>query len=126
MASRTQFVRQAVSARLASQRRQFSTSLSARAPSTGPGAVPDGLGEGNAKGRTGGDESLASTSPNAPAQPKISNLSVPGKDPSEGLTKEQKEEVAEHNREFDKKHDHGNEAPDDKVDKKFWGENRAK
>ncbi|KAL6693952.1 hypothetical protein J3F84DRAFT_378165 [Trichoderma pleuroticola] len=53
-------------------------------------------------------------------QPKISNLSMPGVNKSEELTKEQKEEVRQHNKDFEKKFDHGHTAPDDKVDKKFW------
>ncbi|KAL7900293.1 hypothetical protein HDV63DRAFT_308719 [Trichoderma sp. SZMC 28014] len=53
-------------------------------------------------------------------QPKISNLSMPGVNKGNELTKEQKEEVRQHNKEFDKKFDHGQTAPDDKVDKKFW------
>ncbi|KAL7942500.1 hypothetical protein V8C42DRAFT_331178 [Trichoderma barbatum] len=53
-------------------------------------------------------------------QPKISNLSMPGVNKSEELTKEQKEEVRRHNEDFDKKFDHGQTAPNDKVDKKFW------
>ncbi|KKP00777.1 hypothetical protein THAR02_07127 [Trichoderma harzianum] len=53
-------------------------------------------------------------------QPKISNLSMPGVNKSQELTKEQKEEVRQHNKDFEKKFDHGHTAPDDKVDKKFW------
>ncbi|KAL6818400.1 hypothetical protein GGI42DRAFT_347646 [Trichoderma sp. SZMC 28013] len=53
-------------------------------------------------------------------QPKISNLSMPGVNKSQELTEEQKEEVRQHNKDFEKKFDHGNTAPDDKVDKKFW------
>lgn len=83
-------------------------------------AVLDALAEGKVKGRTGGGEPLSSSSKNAAAKPKISNLSVPGASQTEHLTEEQKKEVEEHNRDFDAKHDHGNEAPDDKVDKKFW------
>ncbi|RFU75642.1 hypothetical protein TARUN_6600 [Trichoderma arundinaceum] len=62
---------------------------------------------------------------NAP-QPKISNLSMPGVNKSEELTEEQKEEVRQHNKDFEKKFDHGQTAQDDKVDKKFWeaGEGR--
>jgi hypothetical protein len=85
--------------------------------------MPDGLAARNAKGKTGGDEPLDSTSRNAPPKPKISNMSVPGsgQDPeAKNMTEEQKKEVEEHNREFDKKHDRGERAADDKVDKKFW------
>ena len=84
------------------------------------GAMPDALAERSAKGRTGGGEMLDSSSRNAPPKPKISNLSVPGRDMSANLTEEQKEEVERHNRDFEAKHDRGNTAPDDKVDKKFW------
>ena len=40
------------------------------------------------------------------------------------LTEEQKKEVEEHNKDFDNRHDRGNVAPGDKVDKKFWGDGR--
>ncbi|PTB66865.1 hypothetical protein BBK36DRAFT_19480 [Trichoderma citrinoviride] len=53
-------------------------------------------------------------------QPKISNLSMPGVNKSEELTKEQKEEVRKHNEDFEKKFDHGQTAPQDKIDEKFW------
>ncbi|CAM1511911.1 Fc.00g094240.m01.CDS01 [Cosmosporella sp. VM-42] len=81
----------------------------------------DGLANGNdAKGRTGGGEKLESSSKNAPPKPKVSNASIPGDFESDNLTEEQKKEVDEHKKDFAKKHDHGNTAPDDKVDKKFW------
>ncbi|KAK1975094.1 hypothetical protein LZ30DRAFT_738659 [Colletotrichum cereale] len=51
-----------------------------------------------------------------PPKPKISNASVG----SEKLTEEQKREVDEHNKDFEKKHDKAAPAEDDKVDKKFW------
>ncbi|KAK2061996.1 hypothetical protein LY76DRAFT_589963 [Colletotrichum caudatum] len=51
-----------------------------------------------------------------PPQPKISNASVG----SEKLTEEQKREVDEHNKDFEKKHDTAAPADKDKVDKKFW------
>ncbi|KAF6829030.1 hypothetical protein CMUS01_08333 [Colletotrichum musicola] len=53
-----------------------------------------------------------------PPQPKILNAQVPGKGMK--LTEEQKREVDEHNKEFEKKHDRAHQAGDDKVDKKFW------
>ncbi|KAL7935466.1 hypothetical protein V8C35DRAFT_299539 [Trichoderma chlorosporum] len=53
-------------------------------------------------------------------QPKISNLSMPGTNKSQELTEEQREEVRQHNEDFEKKFDHGHTAPNDKVDKKFW------
>ncbi|KAF7560689.1 hypothetical protein G7046_g3454 [Stylonectria norvegica] len=83
------------------------------------GAI-DGLSGGSVKGRTGGGKPLDSSSDNAPPKPKISNLSVPGNAQTAELTEEQKKEVEEHNKDFAAKHDHGNQAPDDKVDKKFW------
>ncbi|KAJ0165336.1 hypothetical protein CTA2_11594 [Colletotrichum tanaceti] len=51
-----------------------------------------------------------------PPQPKISNASVG----EEKLTDEQRREVDEHNRDFEKKHDAAAPAEKDKVDKKFW------
>lgn len=71
-----------------------------------------------AKGRTGGGDSLEASS-NPPPRPKIHNASVPGAGPNK-LTKEQKEEVDRHNAEFEKKHDRASSAEDDKVDKNFW------
>ncbi|GJC80536.1 hypothetical protein ColLi_03374 [Colletotrichum liriopes] len=38
----------------------------------------------------------------------------------EKLTEEQKREVDEHNKDFEKKHDTAAPADKDKVDKKFW------
>ncbi|RSL86621.1 hypothetical protein CEP51_002707 [Fusarium floridanum] len=84
----------------------------------------DGLADGSAKGRTGGGEPLEASSANAPPQPKVSNESIPGSTQTDTLTEEQKREVEEHNRDFEKKHGRGNQAPDDKVDKKFWGGER--
>ncbi|QPC79070.1 hypothetical protein HYE68_009822 [Fusarium pseudograminearum] len=84
------------------------------------GSFGDGLAEGEAKGRTGGGKPLDASSKNAPPQPKVSNQSIPGNQ-TDTLTEEQKREVEEHNRDFDAKHDRGNTAPGDKVDKKFWG-----
>ncbi|KAK3361337.1 hypothetical protein B0T24DRAFT_539372 [Lasiosphaeria ovina] len=81
------------------------------------GVVPDELAGGEALGRTGGGEPLES-SKSPPAQPKISNASVPGQKAK--LTKEQQAEVDEHNREFENKHGKAHAAGDDKVDKKFW------
>ncbi|KAF4333238.1 hypothetical protein FBEOM_12973 [Fusarium beomiforme] len=87
------------------------------------GSVIDGLAEGDAKGITGGGEPLEASSENAPPQPKVSNQSIPGNQTDE-LTEEQKKEVEEHNKDFEKKHDRGNVAQADKVDKKFWGGER--
>ncbi|KAK4677888.1 hypothetical protein QC764_302770 [Podospora pseudoanserina] len=88
-----------------------------REGSSGAGFVPDQLAQGGAKGRTGGGEPLES-SHHPPAQPKISNSSVPGNKPN--LTKEQQEEVDAHNAEFEKKHGRAAKANDDKVNKAFW------
>ncbi|KAK4173366.1 hypothetical protein QBC36DRAFT_245636 [Triangularia setosa] len=85
--------------------------------SSGAGFVPDQLAQGGAKGRTGGGEPLES-SHHPPAQPKISNASVPGNKPN--LSKEQQAEVDAHNAEFDKKHGRAAKASDDKVNKSFW------
>lgn len=81
------------------------------------GQSEDGI---TAKGRTGGGEPLGSSSENAPPKPKISNLSVPGNLDANDMTKEQKEEVDRHNKDFDARHDRGATAPEDKVNKSFW------
>lgn len=84
-------------------------------------ALSQSAGDGTgAKGRTGGGKPLSSSSENAVPKPKISNLSVPGVDAKPNLTKEQREEVERHNKDFDAKHDRSNPAPEDKVDKRFW------
>lgn len=72
----------------------------------------------DAKGRTGGGDPLEA-SENPPPRPKIHNASVPGAGPNK-LTKEQQEEVDQHNAEFEKKHDRAASAEDDKVNKHFW------
>ena len=100
-------------------RRHF-LAASPRLNDKGDSGIPDVLAGEGAKGSTGGGEPLDSSSRNAPPKPKISNLSVPGVDKSAELTKEQKQEVEEHNREFDKRHDRSEAAPGDKVDEKFW------
>ncbi|KAH6857014.1 hypothetical protein B0I37DRAFT_88909 [Chaetomium sp. MPI-CAGE-AT-0009] len=84
-------------------------------PTAGP--VPDGLAQGDVRGKTGGGPALDS-SVHPPAQPKISNGSVPGERPN--LSPEQQAEVDEHNRDFEKKHGKAEAAGDDKVDKSFW------
>ncbi|KAL2156661.1 hypothetical protein VTH82DRAFT_1406 [Thermothelomyces myriococcoides] len=81
------------------------------------GVIPDGLAEGDARGRTGGGPPLES-SRHAPPQPKISNASVPGHQPK--LTPEQQAEVDEHNKSFEEKHGLAQPAGDDRVDKSFW------
>ncbi|KAH7312546.1 hypothetical protein B0I35DRAFT_480994 [Stachybotrys elegans] len=75
------------------------------------------LAKGSAKGVTGGGKPLQGTSPEAPSPPKVSNFSV-GSDTK--LNKEQQREVDEHNKDFDKRHDRGDSAPEDKVHSKFW------
>jgi transcription initiation factor TFIID subunit TAF12 len=87
--------------------------------------MPDGLSERAAKGTTGGGEPLDSSARNSPPKPKISNLSVPGVDGQDKLTEEQRKEVDKHNKEFEDRHDRGNSAADDKVDKKFWSTERG-
>ncbi|KAK0620614.1 hypothetical protein B0T14DRAFT_521814 [Immersiella caudata] len=81
------------------------------------GVVPDRLAEGGAKGRTGGGEPLESSHA-PPPKPKIYNASVHGG--TSKMTKEQKEEVDAHNREFEKKHGRAQPASEDKVNKSFW------
>ncbi|KAK4443653.1 hypothetical protein QBC34DRAFT_416712 [Podospora aff. communis PSN243] len=81
------------------------------------GVVPDQLAEGGAKGRTGGGKPLESSHA-PPPKPKIYNASVHGG--TSEMTKEQKEEVDAHNREFEKKHGRGQPASKDKVNKSFW------
>ncbi|KAK4205116.1 hypothetical protein QBC40DRAFT_271729 [Triangularia verruculosa] len=84
---------------------------------SGAGFIPDQLAQGGAKGRTGGGDPLES-SHHPPAQPKISNASVPGDKPN--LSKEQQAEVDAHNAEFEKKHGRAAKANEDKVNKAFW------
>lgn len=81
------------------------------------GVIQDGLADGDARGCTGGGRPLDS-SVHPPAQPKISNASVPGERPN--LSPEQQAEVDEHNRDFENKHGKAEPAGDDKVDKSFW------
>ena len=81
------------------------------------GVIPDSLSEGDMRGRTGGGEPLESSHA-PPAQPKISNASVPGSKPN--LTKEQQAEVDQHNKEFEEKHGKAEPAGEDKVNKSFW------
>jgi len=81
------------------------------------GVVPDGLAEGDARGRTGGGKPLESSKA-PPPQPKIYNASVHGG--TAEMTKEQQAEVDAHNREFEAKHGRAQTAASDKVDKSFW------
>ncbi|KAK4142562.1 uncharacterized protein C8A04DRAFT_29839 [Dichotomopilus funicola] len=99
----------------ASQASSSSPSSSSTSPTEG--VIPDGLSNGNALGRTGGGKPLNS-SRDPPAQPKISNASVPGEKAK--LSAEQQAEVDRHNEEFEKKHGMAEAAGDDKVDKGFW------
>ena len=80
----------------------------------------DNLSGGSAKGCTGGGQPLESSSRNAPPKPKVDNFSTPGADTEKELSDEQKREVDEHNKDFERRHDRGSRAPEDKVDKKFW------
>ena len=82
------------------------------------GVVPDELANGDARGRTGGGQSLED-SHHAPQPPKVDSFSLPGG--KIHLTKEQQAEVDEHNRDFEAKHGKAQPAEADKVDAKFWG-----
>lgn len=65
-----------------------------------------------------GGEALKGPQGKGTPQPKIHNQAIPGA--TAGLTEEQKQEVEQHNTEFEKRHDRAQPAADDKVDKKFW------
>ncbi|KAI0426169.1 hypothetical protein F5Y09DRAFT_319647 [Xylaria sp. FL1042] len=78
------------------------------------GQIPNDNGNGTAKG----GEALKGPQGKDAPQPKVLNQSI--KNVKSGLTDEQKREVERHNQEFEKKHDKAEEAPQDKVDKKFW------
>ncbi|TLS23690.1 uncharacterized protein PpBr36_06607 [Pyricularia pennisetigena] len=93
-----------------------SASSSAADPET---AGIDSLSERDALGRTGGGKPLESSSENAPRPPKVNNASIPG-DGQNKLSKEQKREVEQHNREFEERHDRASPASKDKVNKSFW------
>jgi hypothetical protein len=62
---------------------------------------------------TGPSSSPEKTAP----RPKISDESVPGADGSKKLTKEQKEDVERHNRDFDQKHSRDESTVNGRVDK---------
>lgn len=79
---------------------------------------PGGGGAGGDKQRMPGGEALKGPQGRGAPQPKIQNQTVPGTRP--GLTEEQKREVEQHNREFEKRHDRAAPAGEDLVDKKFW------
>ncbi|KAL2214417.1 hypothetical protein CC79DRAFT_1328334 [Sarocladium strictum] len=69
------------------------------------------------KGRTGGGESLRSTTFGAPAKPKVFNSSMPSDGSSVDLNEEQKREVDQRNRDFDKTSEPGQKIEDDKDTK---------
>ncbi|RDA88768.1 hypothetical protein CP532_4023 [Ophiocordyceps camponoti-leonardi (nom. inval.)] len=80
-----------------------------------------------AKGKTGGGPALESTARGAPEEPpKVVNARVPGVEPEKGLDEQQRKEVEEHNKAFEKKHDLSQAAPgcDSKVNEKFWKSGR--
>jgi len=66
---------------------------------------------------TGGEGLKGPQGEGAP-KPSVRSQSMPGAKP--GLTEEQKREVENHNVEFDQRHDRSSQAPDDRVNKKFW------
>ena len=104
---------------------QSGGSRSKEAVETGRSPTGGGLPDANPDSSTartasqgGGGEGLKGPQGRDKPRPRIHNQSVPGV--REGLSEEQKQEVEKHNRDFEKRYDRGSEAPDDKVDKKFW------
>ena len=87
-------------------------------PDTTTGGTPTDSSTARAASQGGGGEGLKGPQGRDKPRPRIHNQSVPGV--REGLSEEQKQEVEKHNRDFEKRYDRGSEAPDDKVDKKFW------
>ncbi|KAK9774205.1 hypothetical protein AB5N19_13771 [Seiridium cardinale] len=85
---------------------------SKEAKETGSSPTGGSIGEGK------GGEALKGPQGDGAPQPKIHNQSVSGQ--NQELSKEQKREVDEHNKEFEKRHDRAAPASDDKVDQKFW------
>jgi hypothetical protein len=81
------------------------------------GSSPTG-GEVGAKASRKGGEALKGPQGKGTPQPKIHNQAIPGA--VEGLSEEQKQEVEQHNKDFEKRHDRAQPAADDKVNKKFW------
>ncbi|KAK7745222.1 hypothetical protein SLS62_009851 [Diatrype stigma] len=81
------------------------------------GGTPKDTSTANAASQ-GGGEALKGPQGKGTPSPKIHNQSVPGD--KQGLNKEQKQEVEQHNKDFEKRYDRGSEAPDDKVDKNYW------
>ncbi|ETS79896.1 hypothetical protein PFICI_07425 [Pestalotiopsis fici W106-1] len=66
----------------------------------------------------GGGEALKGPQGEGAPRPKIHNQSVPSA--KQGLSEEQKREVEEHNKDFEKRHDRAAPAGEDKVDKNYW------
>lgn len=91
-------------------------SRSKEAKETGSSPTGGSVGGGQATGK--GGEALKGPQGEGSPQPKIMNQSVPGAKP--GLSEEQKQEVEQHNVDFDKRHDRAAPAADDKVNQKFW------
>ncbi|KID96884.1 hypothetical protein MAJ_07152, partial [Metarhizium majus ARSEF 297] len=80
-----------------------------------------------AKGRAAGGQDLGSTAEGAPRKPKVFNFSTPGAPGDDkGLSEAQRGEVDEHNREFERTHDGDAEAPENKVDGRFWDDKGRK
>lgn len=69
------------------------------------------------KGRTGGGESLGSTAFGAPAKPKLYSSAMPSDGSAVDLNEEQKREVDQHNRDFEKTSEPGQKVEDDKDTK---------
>ncbi|KAH8178493.1 hypothetical protein LIA77_00012 [Sarocladium implicatum] len=73
---------------------------------------PPALIDQRTNGRTGGGESLESTAFGAPSKPRVFNSSMPSDGRPVDLDKEQKREVDQHNREFDKTSEPGQKIED--------------
>jgi hypothetical protein len=80
-------------------------------------------GTAQAAGRVSGEGLKGPQGEDAP-QPKIHNQSIPAE--KEGLTSEQQQEVEQHNKDFEKRHDRAAPANEDKVDKNFWQGNAGR
>lgn len=79
------------------------------------GSSPTG---GSVGGGGGGGEALKGPQGEGAPRPKIHNQSVPSA--KQGLSEEQKQEVEQHNKDFEKRHDRAAPAGEDKVNKNFW------
>ncbi|KAI2623147.1 hypothetical protein GGR54DRAFT_596735 [Hypoxylon sp. NC1633] len=84
---------------------------------TETGGSPTGGSIANAASQSGG-EALKGPKGKGTPSPKIHNQAVPGV--KSGLSDEQKQEVEQHNKDFEKRHDRAAPAADDKVDTKYW------